>query len=34
MIDNELENKIFLNKIYRNIILHDENEQQRKILKN
>ena len=33
MIDNELENKKKLNKIYRNSILHDENKQQIKILK-
>jgi len=32
MIDNELEKK--LDKIYRNSILHNENKQQTKILKN
>jgi len=34
MIDNELENKKELDKIYGNNILHDENKQQIKILKN
>jgi len=33
VIDNELENKKQLDKIYRNSILHDENKKQIKILK-
>jgi len=33
MIDNKLENKKLLNKIYPNSILHDKNKQQIKILK-
>ena len=33
MVDNELENKKQLDKIYRNSILYDENKQQIKILK-
>ena len=33
-LDNELENKKQLDKIYRNNIVHDENKQQIKILKN
>jgi len=34
MIDNELENKKSLDKIYQNNILYNENKQQIKILKN